>query len=90
MMMTVVGSFYTVTACYAEALKEIGASSWKAVNSSQEKFLQIFDVCKSDVGQVKEIEFEVGIGTVNPVNSFLKRKNMNIQLSSISPTLSNG
>ena len=85
-MLTVVGSFYTITACHAEVLREIGASSWKVVNSSQERFLQIFDACKSDVGQVREIEYEVGIGTVDPVNSFLKRKNIGIQLNSISPT----
>jgi hypothetical protein len=85
-MGTVVGSFYTITACYAEALREIGTSSWKVVNSSQERFLQIFDVCKSDVGQVREIEYEVGIGTVDPVNSFLKRKDIGIQLNSIGTT----
>lgn len=59
--------------------------SWKAVNSSQERFLQIFDICKRDVEQVREIEYEVGVGTVNPVNSFLKRKKIGIQLNPISP-----
>ena len=83
-METVVGSFYTITACHVKTLREIGVSSWKAVNPTQERFLQIFEVCKSDVDQIKEIESEIGIGTVDPVNAFLQRKNIDIQLDAIS------
>lgn len=84
-MKTVIGSFYTITACHAKTLREIGASSWKAINLIQERFLQIFEACKSDVEQIREIEYEVGIGTVDPVNTFLRRKNIDIQLNSIGP-----
>ncbi len=84
-MNTVVGSFYTITACSVKTLRETGASSWTARNSTQERFLRIFDVCKRDVDHISEIESEVGVGTVDPVNTFLRRKNLDIQLRPISP-----
>lgn len=84
-MKTVVGSFYTITACHVKTLRELGASSWKAINPTQERFLRIFEVCTSDIDQIREIEYEIGVGTVGPVNAFLRRKNIDIQLNAISP-----
>jgi hypothetical protein len=84
-MKTVVGSFYTITACLVKMLREIGVSSWKTINPTQERFLKIFEVCKRDVDQIREIEYEIGIGTVGPVNAFLRRKSIDIQLNVIGP-----
>ncbi|MDQ1281452.1 MAG: hypothetical protein QG670_2717 [Thermoproteota archaeon] len=84
-MKTVIGSFYTITGCLERTLREVDASSWEALNPIQARFLRIFEACRSDVEKIREIEYEVGVGTVDPVNTFLKRKNIKIQLDQIKP-----
>ncbi len=84
-MKTVVGSFYTMTSCL-KAIDSIHDWTWSSISPVQGKFLtEIYDICKNEVGDIKEIEYEVGIGTVVPVNDFLERKGFNIHLDNIIP-----
>ncbi len=84
-MKTVVGSFYTATSCL-KAINSIHNWNWDSVNPIQGKFLkEIYDICKREVGNIKEIEYEVGIGMVDPVNAFLERKGFDIHLNDIMP-----
>jgi len=75
---SVIGSFYTLSACIDKVPNVV---KWNYRNIEQEKYLKIYENCKG--AKIPEIESKVSIGTVEPVNKFLKDKGFDIQLDQL-------
>ena len=80
-MTSVIGSFYTLSACVDQA--PLKYEEWLAVNPEQEAYLKIYDNRRG--AKIPEIESIVSIGDVNPVNKFLSDRGFDIHLDPIEP-----
>lgn len=81
-MKSVIGSFYTLSAC-TDKIPNMKLDDWKAYNSNQEKYLEIYKNCMG--AKIPEIEYKVSQGDVTPVNDFLRQRGFSIQLDQIGP-----
>jgi hypothetical protein len=77
-MTSVIGSFYTISACI-DKIPDMTIEEWKAVNNKQDMFLRIYRNTKG--AKIPEIESMVSTGNVNPVNKFLSDKGFDIKLN---------
>lgn len=80
-MESVIGSFYTLSACIDKVPLTI--DEWESWNKEQAKYLAIYKNCRN--AKIPEIESKVSVGDVEPVNAFLRERGFSIQLDPIKP-----
>jgi len=79
MTKSIIGSFYTLSACI-DQIPNLINNNWIIVkNKEQEKFITIYR--NTTKAKIPEIESKVSVGDSTPVNEFLKSKRFDIKLS---------